>query len=158
MTYGQFGQYLPYWNKPYYGPTGYNQLSQVPQVQPDSFDIPIQGFKFLTAKEIDGRIVLPGMTEVLVDRENKIIHIKSADQIGQSSDRKYHYEELIDKKENEASEPTLEAKINTDDFAKKEDLQGFTKSADFDELSKTLTSKIEALEKKLKVKDIMGDK
>ena len=158
MTYGQFGQYLPYWNKPYYGPVGYNTLSQHQQVQPDSFDIPIQGFKFLTAKEIEGRIVLPSNTEILVDRENKIIHINSADQIGQSSDRKYKYEELIDKKENEASEPALEAKINTDDFAKKEDLQDFIKNDDFKSFSDTLTSKIEALEKKLKVKDIMGDK
>ena len=158
MTYGQFGQYLPYWNKPYYGPVGYNTLSQPQQVQPDSFDIPIQGFKFLTAKEIEGRIVLPSNTEILVDRENKIIHIKSADQIGQSSDRKYKYEELIDKQENESTKANIEAQIKTEDFAKKEDLQQFIKTSDFEELSKTLSSKIETLEKKLKVKDIMGDK
>ena len=118
---------------------------QMPMQQPQMgvrYDLPVQGMKFLTADEIKAYIVMPNTTEMLIDKANKVAYIKSADQMGQSTTRKYKFEELIGEDEN------IEIKPPIDYLSKEEANETLTK----------LNERLDKLEKRIKVNEIMGDK
>ena len=140
-----------------------NPLYQQPSYQqPNAYrsqvgDAPIQGIKFLTADEIKAYIVMPNCREMLIDKANGIVHIKSADTMGQSSDKIYKFEELVEdgaSAENGTDKGENEKHI---DIVKKDDLEGFVKTDELAEFVKQTNDKLERLEKKIKISEIMGD-
>lgn len=119
------------------------------QIQPRIQDIPIQGIKFLTADEIKAYIVMPNTKEMLIDTANGVAYIKSADQMGQSSVKMFKFEE------------TTEEAINGEIKAKEQpqiDLEPYVQKEELDAMIKTLTEKIDKLEKKIRISEIMGEK
>ena len=126
----------------YYGPQTYapQQFIQQPMQQPVApAELPITAVRFLTADQIKGYIVLPNSKEMLIDKESGLAYIRSANQMGESETKTYKFEELSEK-------PEPEVKVE------------YVKAESFDEYVKKLEAKISDLEKKVKIKDILGDK
>ena len=132
------GMYRPnYYNPQPYAP---QQFMQQPIQQPVApAELPITAVRFLTADQIKGYIVLPNSKEMLIDKESGLAYIRSANQMGESETKTYKFEELDAK-----AEP--EKKVE------------YVKAESFDEYVKKLEAKISDLEKKVKIKDILGDK
>ena len=138
-----FGRYVPSFNayqQPYYN---YGQLYNQPQVQQPiqqtqpQQQTPIQAIRFLNADEIKGWAVQPNTSEMLIDRTNKRVAIKSADAMGESSVKIYTYN-----LEDDA------AKENKPQFITKEDLTGYATKDDIKSISTMLQELKQGLIKK----------
>lgn len=153
--------YQPY-NRGYvnYQPPLYQSqnFQQPPIYRSQLGDAPIQGIKFLTADEIKAYIVMPNCREMLIDKANGEVHIKSADTMGQSSEQIYKYEEVVENKPLGENEPNKAQTTNNENLVKKDDLNGFVKSDELAEFIKQTNDKLEKLEKKIKISEIMGEK
>ena len=131
-----------------------NQVQQPIQQNPS--EVPIQEIRYLTADEIKAYIVMAGTKAALIDRENKLIHIKYADMTGQSSVKIYSYSEF---EGDIASQGVKTPQIDLDSFVKKDDLNGFVKAEDLKQFSAKLDEKFTSIEKKIKISEFLeGDK
>ena len=122
---------------PYYAPyMQYNQqLMQQPIQQvvqpPVQYEIPISNIRFLNEKEMAGYVMpIPNTKEMLIDKDNKVVCIKSTDQIGQSNAKYYKFEELVENKQDTQNKGNSEPKTSVPEYVKKEDLQSLTKKID----------------------------
>ena len=127
------------------------QQSLQPQqpIQTRVQDIPIQGIKFLTADEIKAYIVMPNTKEMLIDTAGGVAYIKSADQMGQSSVKMYKFNETTEEETNAETKAKEQPKIDLEPYVQKEELNTIIKN---------LTDKVDKLEKKIKISEIMGEK
>lgn len=142
---------------------GNNFLYQNAYRQPQSmsFDTntsPIQDIKFVTKKQADGYIAMPNSSTMLIDRENKIAYIRSANNMGEQFSSMYKYEPINDNSQNNEENKTsvidtskFLTEENTKDFLKKEDLKDFLKKEDL----KTIDDKLDYLEKQIKINNIL---
>ena len=124
------------------------QIVQQPMpVQSQPYDIPIQEVRFVNSDEANAFIVMPNTKVMLIDKNNGVVYVKSADAMGQSSKELYKLEKI------DSLESTTPKETN---FIKKDDLADFAQKADIKELSE----KIERLQKQIKINDIIteGDK
>ena len=145
-NFSNIGRYVPSFNayqQPYYN---YGQNFMQPQaqqpIQQAQSQQPIQAIRFLNADEIKGWAVQPNTTEMLIDRTNKQVTIKSADMMGESSIKTYKYELM-----GEMSKEAKESEIDPKDYATKGDLDNFITKDQLDALNKrldVLTLKIKA--------------
>ncbi len=138
------------YNNPYNRnyPQYYPQYQQYPQ--PTYQQIPVeqkfQDIKFLNAEQIKAYIVLPGTKEMLIDKENSMAYIVSADNMGNSTIKKYSFVDL--------NEPKEDAKTDMNEYVKVTDLDKFVQKADLQALLpldsiKSLENKLQALESRL---------
>lgn len=124
---------------------------QYPQYQPIQ-ESQIQGIKFLNAEQIKAYIVIPNTKEVLVDNENGLAYLVSADNMGVSTAKKFSFKSL--------DEPKAEEKqpdIDMSQYVKVSDLDKFAQKTDLDGLLrvdsiKSLEGKIALLEGLLNAK------
>lgn len=125
----------------------------MPQVQPN-YEMPIQSIRFVNDAEAKAYMVLPNTKEMLIDKANSVAYIKSADQTGQSSTKRYKFEELVGEDTNTENkgqnEPT--------NYISKEDAKGFATNSALEEFSTKLNERLDKLEKKIKISEIMGEK
>lgn len=160
--YGQYG----YQQYPQYQGTQSRQSAQQSQ-QPQQFDLPILDIKFVTSEEAKSYIVFPNTNVLLIDRQNKIAYLKSADNLGQSSMREFKYDEEISQNINK--EQLNQTPIDTNIFVKKEELGELLTNADIngivrkDDLKNFITkeeynnliTQIENLQRQLKINDML---
>ena len=128
---------------------GYQQPNYIPQYRPmiqKPIQSPFQNILFVNTNESKGRIVDPGTSDLLIDREKNIACVKSADYLGQSNEEYYKIQK-INPEEIEKQE-FVQPEINTDDFIKKDYFDSFTKK---------LYEKIGEIETKLTIKEIKGE-
>ena len=131
------------------------------QPQPMNFEAntsPIQDIKFVTKKQADGFIAMPNSSTMLFDRDNKIVYIRSANNMGEQFSSMYKYEPITDNvqasKENKTTAIDTSKFLteeNTKDFLKKDDLKDFLKKEDL----KTIDDKLDYLEKQIKINNIL---
>lgn len=153
-----------YYQRPYQSPmSNMNAMQQQTQQFPQQYETPIHGVKFLTADEIKAYIVLPSTTEILIDRANNVAHLKSADNMGQSSSRIFRLEEISEAQIGEKIEKSEEPKIDMSMFVKADDLKAYITKDDLaqfltkDDLA-DLNTKIDQLQKQVKISEILkGD-
>lgn len=133
----------------------YGQQNQVQQpIQQNFAETPIREIRYLNAAEIKPYIVDAGTKSMLIDRENKLVHIKYANSSGESTEKIYSYAE-VEKQVEEKNTP----QIDLSGFVKKEDLTGFLKADDLKEFSAKLDEKLNNIEKKIKISEFLeGDK
>lgn len=157
--YGQYG----YQQYPQYQGTQSRQSAQ----QSQQFDLPILDIKFVTSEEAKSYIVFPNTNVLLIDRQNKIAYLKSADNLGQSSMREFKYDEEISQNINK--EQLNQTPIDTNIFVKKEELGELLTNADIngivrkDDLKNFITkeeyqnliTQIENLQRQLKINDML---
>ena len=114
------------------------QMPQQPAMQ--QFVPPFRNVLFLSPADIEKRIVEANSAELLIDRENKIAYVKSADQMGIPSTKSYKFEELA---ENTTKEP------KNDQISPNFDMSEYVKTSDMAEMVKNLEEKIKILEEKV---------
>lgn len=145
MSNRSYQQYYPQYAQ-YQQPT-YQPVMQQPVPEPQ-----IQGIKFLNAEQIKAYIVMPNTKEILVDNENGLAYVVSADNMGVSTAKKFSFKDL--------SEPKVEEKqpeIDMSQYVKISDLDKFAQKTDLDGLLrqdsiKTLEGKLALLERQLNAK------
>lgn len=121
------------------------QPMQPTYVQPQQqmvYEIPIQSVKLVTADEAKAYIVMPNQRVLLIDRANGVAYDKSADSLGQSRCKTYHFtddEKIID------VPPTTT--INLEEYAKRNELDIFVKADDLSALESKIMAQMEDLKK-----------
>lgn len=121
-------------------------------------DLPVQNIRFVNADEMKGYIVFPNTTEMLIDRDNKIVQLKSADQIGYSTTKTFRFEEINEPSQKVATSNENLSQIDLKDYVKKEDLTDFIKVDALTQFSRDLDEKFARLEKKISLNNIIGEK
>ena len=144
------------------------QSQQQPQTQQTQYDRPIQDVRFVeSGKDAEDYILLPNMRVMLIDRNNSIFYIKSADSLGVTTNEAYKFTKLIDKSVDNTSH-----EIDTKDFVKTQDLKGYITKDDLanfitkDDLKdfitkddlKTIDNKVDRLQKQIINDMLKGDK
>lgn len=122
------------------------QSIQPQQTSQQSMEMPIQDIRFLTADEIKAFIVPSGTTALLIDRTNKLAHLKTADTMGQSSSKVVKYEDYIEEKPKQ--EEPVQPIIDTSLFVEKKDFE-----SSMDKIAKQL----DKLEKQIKINSILKE-
>ena len=148
MNYGN-----PYFNYPYgnYGMPTYAQRQFAPQqvmqqqqqqqqVQPQmQFETPIQDIRFVTSEEAKAFIVMPNSKALLIDKNGGVAHLKTADAMGQSVTQYFKFEQVnADGTPLKEKEPT--PPFDFEQFAKKEELNGFVTIEQYNVLLEKLNS------------------
>ena len=115
-----------------YGGYGYQPMQQ-PVQQPmyqqatSIQDMPVQAIRFMNETEAKAYIVMPNQKELLVDREKGVAYLKYADGMGQSSCRRFKFEEIT-------NDTSLQSSNNENLYLTKSESEQFVKKADFDAL------------------------
>lgn len=137
-SYQQYYPQYPQYQQPAYQPM------QAPMEQK------FQDIKFLNAEQIKAYIVLPNTKEMLIDKENSMAYIVSADNMGNSTIKKYSFVDL--------NEEEKQTKLDMSDYVKTSDLDKFVQKADLQTLLpidsiKSLENKLQVLESQLNAKE-----
>ena len=121
------------------------QPIQQQYIQPQQqmiYEMPIQAVKFANEDEAKAYIVMPNQRILLIDKVNGVAYDKSADSLGQSRCKVYHFTDnakIIDV-------PSTTT-INAEEYAKKEELGVFVKADDLSALESKINAQIEDLKK-----------
>ena len=149
--------YIP--QQPSYNPGVYNQTPQQmqPGINPSSIpspnELPIQGVQFVTEDEAKGYIMLPNTKVLLMDKNNSIFYIKSADSLGKSSIEAFEFKKLEEKPK---EQPTND-QLDLNDFVKKNDLKNFVTNDTIKQLEEKMGARFEEIKKSINVKKLVED-
>lgn len=122
---------------------------QQPTYQPIMQEQKFQDIKFLNAEQIKAYIVLPNTKEMLIDKENNMAYIVSADNMGNSTIKKYSFVDL-----NEQKQEKTQPELDMSEYVKLSDMDKFVQKTDLQTLLpidsiKSLENKLQALESRL---------
>lgn len=122
---------------------------QQPTYQPIMQEQKFQDIKFLNAEQIKAYIVLPNTKEMLIDKENNMAYIVSADNMGNSTIKKYSFVDLNEQKQEKA-----QPELDMSEYVKLSDMDKFVQKTDLQTLFpidsiKSLENKLQALESRL---------
>jgi hypothetical protein len=148
--------YQPNYQQPNYMQRQYApQPPQMPQNQQQAFspmqtpppmETPIQDIKFVNRAQAEAYIVFPNTKVMLIDTENGMVHIKTADNMGQTKTDYFRFEQVNpDGSPIKAQEPIPQ--VNYDEFVKVEQLKefGFVTIEQYN----ALAQKLDQMQKKL---------
>lgn len=152
--YQNYGAYQP----SYQNQQMAQQIMQNQQQTTTQYDKAIQDVRFVSQQDAHDYILLPNTRVMLIDRDNSVFYIKSADSLGKSTLEGYKYTR-IDNSPSESISPVLDPKdfVKTQDLDKyltKDDLANFLTRTDAqnfitkDDL-KSIDSKLEKLQKQI---------
>lgn len=144
--------YQPNYQQPNYMQRQYApQPSQMPQNQqqgfnpiqpPPTMETPIQDIKFVNRAQAEAYIVFPNTKVMLIDNENGVAYIKTADGMGQTKTDYFRFEQInADGTPIKADAPT--PKVDYDNFVTVDKFEA-------------LQEKFEQLQKRLEVKQNVG--
>lgn len=155
FPYQNYG-YQPTYQQPNYMQRGYApQPSQMPKNQQQTFnpittppttEMPIQDIKFVNRAQAEAYIVFPNTKVMLIDTESGIVHIKTADNMGQTKTDYFRFEQVNpDGSPIKPQEPTPQVDFN--EFVRVEQLKdyGFVTIEQYN----ALVQKFDTLQKKL---------
>ena len=136
---------------PYYTPyVPYQQMmpqqmqQPIQQAAPQPVEIPISNIRFLNEKEMAGYVMpVPNTKEMLIDKNNKIVCIKSTDQIGVSNAKYYKFDEIVEGTKETQNKGKTEPKNDMSVYATKQDVKSLTN------LISEMTDKLTNLEGKI---------
>lgn len=148
------------YNSNYVNPYGYGNQNYNMQNQSyygnmqNTNDYGMQGVKFVTQDEAKAYIVMPNQRVMLMDKNNSLFYIKSADGLGQSNLEAYEFKKVDinnpQPKENPAPNFDHENLVKRDELDKlvnKEEFASKLKAVTID-----LTQKIDELKKSINIK------
>lgn len=151
MAYNMFNNNgYTYGAVPNYGAQQPYMPIQQPQPQ-QSADTQVQGVKFLTSDEARAYVVAPFQSVMIVDRDNSVFYIKSADAMGKSYMETYKYEKYD---ANAGSAPSTP--IDASMFVTKQDFANidFVTRSDLDKFE----ARLDELQKKIRINEILSEK
>lgn len=148
--------YQPNYQQPNYTQRGYapqppqmpqfQQMAQTPMTIPQPVEMPIQDIKFVNRAQAEAYIVFPNTKVMLIDTESSIVHIKTADNMGQTKTDYFRFEQVNpDGSPIKPQEPTPQ--VNLDDFVRVDQIGklGFVTIDQYN----SLVQKFDTLQKKL---------
>lgn len=123
--------------------------------QPMPYEIPIQYVGSATLKEAEAYILMPNSKAIFIDKANGMVYEKICANNGQSSIN--YFKQIVEQEGAKPIEtPTPTPIINTADFVKKSDLNGFITIEQYNELLyefDAFKQQINALNQPIKVKN-----
>ena len=136
-----------------------NQMSQPhpqtlplqPQQTQNQFEIPLREVKFVTSEEAKAYIVFPNTASLLIDKQQGLAYLKSADNMGQSFIETFSYKKYEQGQETPLQDTKKEEPIDLSSFIKKTDLDTLelVKKRDLDKIMETSNKEYEELKKKV---------
>ena len=144
--------YNPYMNNNYYSQYagGYQYQPQYTQVQNQTQDSPFVAVRFGTLDEAKAHIVPPAKAVMFIKSDFSELYIKSADQMGNPS-----LETIKCTRMNNLSNQVISQEIDTSEFVKKADLEGFITKDDL----KSIDRDINVLKQQIKLNSLtFGEK
>lgn len=148
--------YQPNYQQPNYMQRGYapqpsqmpqfQQMAQTPMTIPQPVEMPIQDIKFVNRAQAEAYIVFPNTKVMLIDTENGMVHIKTADGMGQTQTEYFRFDKVnADGSPIKPQEPTPQ--VNFNEFVKVEQLKdfGFVTIEQYN----ALAQKLDQMQKKL---------
>lgn len=158
-NFNNFGGYSNgrYFNTPTYNIPAYQQnfaQRQIIEQPPQQNGIFFNNIRYVSPEDMDKYIVGLGNTDMLINMQDGIVKIKSADMAGNSFTKTFEFKEV--NTQNQEKKP--EQQINLENYVKKEDLTDFIKVDALTQFSKQLDEKFEKLEKKINLNNIIGEK
>lgn len=152
----------------YTNPYGYNYGSNqnynipnqyYPNMRPVN-DVGMQGVKFVTRDEAKAYIVDPNQRVMLMDKDNSVFYIKSADSLGQSTLETYEFKKI--NPENIGNTINQQPNLDIENLVKKDDLNNLVTLDKLGEELKViridLSQKIDELKKSINIKKYLeGD-
>lgn len=156
---GSSGLYNPYQAtyqpNQFQGAQGQINGSQGQYMQQNTNDMPIQGVKFVNADEAKAFMVMPNTRVMLMDRNNSLFYIKSADSLGQSMLETYEFRK-VDNSKTDTANTDAKSNIDLEQFVKKDQLDDIVTTEKLNSELKTvkdeLSTKIEELKKSINIK------
>lgn len=118
--------------------------TQQPQTQ---FEIPLREVKFVTSEEAKAYIVFPNTAVLLIDKQQGLAYLKSADNMGQSFMETFSFKKYEQGQETALKDTKEEKPIDLSNFVQKDDLKVFASLKDYNELFE----KVEELNKKIEI-------
>lgn len=126
-----------------------------PVQQPMPYEIPIQYVGSATLKEAEAYILMPNSKAIFIDKANGMVYEKICANNGQSSIN--YFKQIVAQEDAKPIEtPTPTPIINTADFVKKSDLNGFITIEQYNELLyefNAFKQQINALNQPIKAKN-----
>lgn len=157
-------QFYP--NTQYGQPYNYMYQNQMPQkpLQPQQ-EMPFKEVRYGTIDEAKAHIVMPNQSVMFINRNIGEFYVKSANNMGEPLLETFKFEKV-----DNLSENTQKADIDTNLFVKRDDLKDVVTKEDLKmfltadntknfvtkEDIKTLADKVEALQKQIKIREILG--
>lgn len=151
-----YGSYQPSYQPTYQSmmqnsmtqPNAVQQNQQANQQQANTqYDKQIQDVRFVSEKDAHDYILLPNTRVMLIDRDNSVFYIKSADSLGTQTMEAFKFTKLKEKANDVVSS------IDTKDFVKREDIANFITK---DEL-KEFEIKLDKFQKQIIGEMLKGD-
>ena len=131
-----------------------------PVQQPMPYEIPIQYVGSATLKEAEAYILMPNSKAIFIDKANGMVYEKICANNGQSSIN--YFKQIVAQEEAKPIEtPTPTPIINTAEFVKKSDLNGFITIEQYNELLyefDAFNQQINALNQPIKAKTVKEKK
>ena len=124
----------------------FQQMAQTPMTIPQPVEMPIQDIKFVNRAQAEAYIVFPNTKVMLIDTENGMVYIKTADGMGQTQTDYFRFDKVnADGSPIKPQEPTPQ--VNFNEFVKVEQLKdfGFVTIEQYN----ALAQKLDQMQKKL---------
>lgn len=144
-----------YFNTPAYTLPAFQQnyaQRQIDQPQPNG--IFFNNIRYVSPEDMEKYIVNLGQTDMLINMQDGIVKIVSADTTGNSFTRCFEFKEIDNKKPQEQKQ----SEIDMTGYVKTDDLKDFIKVDALEAFAKQLDDKFDKLEKKIKISEILEDK
>lgn len=134
--------------------------NQMPQPMPmpmqnqqtqNQFEIPLREVKFVTSEEAKAYIVFPNTASLLIDKQQGLAYLKSADNMGQSFMEAFSFKKYEQGQETALQDTKKEEPIDLSSFIKKTDLdtEELVRKGDLDKIMEKSNTKYEELNKKV---------
>lgn len=135
-----------YFNQPQFQAQQPQQVMRQVQPQQAQYEMPIQDIRFVTSEEAKAYIVMPNTKVLLIDRQNGMAHLKTADNMGQSVTQCFKFN-AVNADGTPIKEQSPQPQINLDEFIKKSDISalGFVTVEQYN----SLAQKLEQLQKQI---------
>ena len=147
-----------FFNSPAYMPNyqqGYISQPRADQVQPNGLFF--NNIRYVNPSEMASYVVLAGNTDVIINKQDGVFQIKSADMAGNSFTRTFKFDELNNFSNDKQSDDT-KPEMDLTGYVKTDDLKDFIKVDALESFSKQINDKIDALQKKIKINEILEEK
>ena len=158
-NYNNYGGYSNgrYFNTPSYNVPAFQQnyiQTQNRVEQPHQNGIFFNNIRYVNPEDMEKYIVNLGQTDMIINMQDGIVKIVSADMVGNSFSRTFSFKEIDGKNQKEEKAP----EIDLTGYVKTEDLKDFIKVDALTQFSKQLDDRFDKLEKKIKINEILEEK
>lgn len=132
----------------------FQPMPMQPQQTQNQFEIPLREVKFVTSEEAKAYIVFPNTASLLIDKQQGLAYLKSADNMGQSFMETFSFKKYEQGQETALKDTKEEKPIDLSNYIKKSDLDTLELATKEDLRNIPLVSREEYEDLKKKVENL----